>query len=327
MLWIDSDMGFDDIIAVMMIAQSDIEVAGISLVFGNAPIEQVRNNAAGATRLLGWAYPVHSGARASILGTLTTAQDVLGVTGIRTRGKQLPVVRHDLAKSAESDAFLGLVDWLETARQACNILALGPLTNIATLALARPDLMERVQHITWMGGSIGRGNHTQVAEFNAVADPEALAIVLSRDVGLRMVELELCRNVLLDSSCLDELEDLKNADGGAGPVLYDLLAGYLDIARARERWAMALYDPLAAAALVIPEAIAFEPVRLDVELSDPETRGQTLVTRTSTFSSAKPVGGKQAGRASVEANAEIGVRCNADRIRHMVRDVLLQAAG
>ena len=37
-VWIDTDMGFDDIAAILVVAQSEYEIDGISLVFGNAPL-------------------------------------------------------------------------------------------------------------------------------------------------------------------------------------------------------------------------------------------------------------------------------------------------
>jgi inosine-uridine nucleoside N-ribohydrolase len=47
-VWIDTDMGFDDIAAILVVTQSNLDIDGISLVFGNTPLPQVRINAAGA---------------------------------------------------------------------------------------------------------------------------------------------------------------------------------------------------------------------------------------------------------------------------------------
>src|SRR5690348_16458183 len=57
-VWIDTDMGFDDIAAILVVAQSEFEIDGISLVFGNAPLPQVRRNAAGAATAFGWKFPI-----------------------------------------------------------------------------------------------------------------------------------------------------------------------------------------------------------------------------------------------------------------------------
>ena len=134
-VWIDTDMGFDDIAAILVVVQSEFEIDGVSLVFGNTPLPQVRMNAAGAASAFGWKFPIHTGRAMPVLGKLETAQAILGETGIPTSGKSLP----QAAALAESDAFAALCRWLERKGQH-RILALGPLTNIAAVALARPDL-------------------------------------------------------------------------------------------------------------------------------------------------------------------------------------------
>ena len=158
--------------------------------------------------------------------------------------------------------------WLEHQNDA-HILALGPLTNLAILALSRPELLPRIARITWMGGAVTRGNHTASAEFNALADPEALAILLARHVPLTMIDLDACRRVEIDE------DDVRALD--AEPLLRDLMGGYLDIALSRGRPAMALYDPVAATALLYPELFTLEPARVQVELAGQHTRGRTIV--------------------------------------------------
>ncbi|MFD0982755.1 nucleoside hydrolase [Tropicimonas aquimaris] len=261
-IWIDTDMGGDDIFAILLAEQAR-QIDGMSLSFGNAPLPQVRRNAAGAARAFGWLTPIHAGAERSILGEITTAQNVLGETGLPTRGAQLP--------DAETDhppALPALANWL-TGQTEAEILALGPLTNLAALALARPDLLPRIGRIVWMGGAAGRGNHTASAEFNAAADPEALAILLARDLPLTMVDLDACRRV--------EITEADVAATDASPLLRDLLGGYLDIALSRGRPAMPLYDPVAAALLAAPELFDTAPAEIVVELAGAHTRGRTVV--------------------------------------------------
>ncbi|MDV7143468.1 nucleoside hydrolase [Tropicimonas sp. TH_r6] len=261
-IWIDTDMGADDIFAILLAARNR-PIDGISLSFGNAPLPQVRANAAGAAEAFGWTMPIHAGAERSILGEVTTAQTILGDAGIPTRGQTLPVARpkHDPALPA-------LIAWLE-AETLAEILALGPLSNLAILALARPDLLDRIGRVIWMGGAVGRGNHTASAEFNAAADPEALAILLARNVPLTMVDLDACRRV--------EITEADVAGADTTPLLRDLLGGYLDIALSRGRPAMALYDPVAAALLVAPHLFETAPAQITTELAGTHSRGRTIV--------------------------------------------------
>lgn len=269
-VWIDTDMGFDDIAAILVVTHSKLVIDGISLVMGNAPLGQVEANAAGAAACFSWTFPIHSGRAQPVLCHLETAQNILGESGIPTIGKSLPTT----APLAPSDAFSALCDWLEGGTGPRRILALGPLTNIAALALARPDLAARITELVWMGGGVTSGNHTASAEFNAYADPEALAIVLAHGLPLRMVDLDLCRKVLATP---EDADRVRLASGTNAELLADLLAGYVTIATSRGRPAMALYDPTAAAIFVAPEIAGFRHARIDVELQGRLTRGRTVV--------------------------------------------------
>ncbi|KAA0699090.1 nucleoside hydrolase [Neorhizobium sp. P12A] len=269
-VWIDTDMGFDDIAAILVVAHSNIEIDGVSLVMGNAPLEQVRANAASAAAAFGWSFPIHSGRALPVLGKLETAQRILGDSGMSTTGKSLPAA----PELPFSNAFEALCRWLEEGTGPRRILALGPLTNIAAVALARPDLADRITELTWMGGGVTSGNHTASAEFNAFADPDALAIVLSHGLPLKMVDLDICRKVLVKP---DDADCLRQGPGKNAELLADLLAGYINIAISRGRPAMALYDPTAAAIFIAPEIATFRHARIDVELQDQHTRGRTVV--------------------------------------------------
>ncbi|EJL49491.1 Inosine-uridine nucleoside N-ribohydrolase [Rhizobium sp. CF122] len=268
-VWIDTDMGFDDIAAILVVTHAKLDIAGVSLVFGNTPLLQVRVNAAGAAKAFGWTFPIHTGRAMPVLGALKTAQAILGETGIPTTGKGLP----DASALAESDAFTALCRWLE-ADGPHRILALGPLTNLAALALARPDLAARITELTWMGGGVTSGNHTASAEFNALADPEALAIVLAHRLPLRMVDLDLCRKVIATP---DDVVPVRGAGGSNATLLADMLDGYIGIGTSRGRPGMAIYDPSAAAAFVAPDIVSFGPARIDAELQGQHTRGRTVV--------------------------------------------------
>ncbi|WP_064712063.1 nucleoside hydrolase [Rhizobium bangladeshense] len=302
-VWIDTDMGFDDIAAILVVVQSEYEIDGISLVFGNTPLPQVRMNAAGAASAFGWTFPIHTGRAAPVLGKLETAQAILGETGILTAGKSLP----NAPALAASDAFTALCRWLEGSGPH-RILALGPLTNIAALALARPDLAARITDLVWMGGGITSGNHTASAEFNALADPEALAIVIAHGLPLRMVDLDLCRRVLARP---EDTESVRNAGGANAELIADLFAGYINIGTSRGRPGMAVYDPSAAVAFVAPDVVIFRSARVDVELQGALTRGRTVVETRATHAT---------------FNAQFAADIDADNARAIILAALINEA-
>lgn len=124
-----------------------------------------------------------------------------------------------------------------------------------------------------MGGGVTSGNHTASAEFNAFADPEALAIVLSHDLPLRMVDLDACRKVTASPA---DVLPIRNAGGKNAGLIADLLEGFIGIATRRGRPAMALYDPVAAVGFT-SELLGWRHTRIDVELHAALTRGRTVV--------------------------------------------------
>jgi purine nucleosidase len=268
-VWIDTDMGFDDIAAILVVTGAKLDIAGISLVFGNTPLPQVRTNAARAAKAFGWAFPIHSGRASAVLGEIETAQAILGETGIPTSGKTLP----EAEPLPESDAFTALCSWLETDGPH-RILALGPLTNIAALALARPDLAARITELTWMGGGVTSGNHTASAEFNALADPEALAIVIAHGLPLRMVDLDLCRKVI---AMPDDVAPSATPVAPMPPCLPISSTATSASAPAAAAPAWRSTIPAPPSPSWHPEIVSFRAARIDVELQGSLTRGRTVV--------------------------------------------------
>ncbi|MBW6421859.1 nucleoside hydrolase [Rhizobium sp. XQZ8] len=304
-IWIDTDMGFDDIAAIMVAAHAGLTIDGMSLSFGNAPLANVRRNAASAAAAFVWPFPIHVGREVPVLGQLQTATNVLGDTGIPTVGKALP----EAPDTFNEDAFEALCAWLEKSEGERRILALGPLTNIAAVALARPDLVAKITDLTWMGGGLTAGNHTASAEFNAFADPEALAIVLAHNIPFRMIDLDLCRKVLCSP---EDVVPVREAGGRNAELVADLLAGFVAIATSRGRPAMALYDAVAAVAFAYPDHVTWREARIDIELSGGLTRGRTVVE-------VRP------GR--VEFNAAYGAEIDVDKAKAIILETLRAEAS
>jgi purine nucleosidase len=304
-IWIDTDMGFDDIAAILVVAHSDLVIDGVSLVSGNAPLSHVQANAASAAAIFSWTFPIHTGRELPVLCKLETAQSILGQSGIPTTGRSLPPTDPLPA----SDAFAALCDWLSDDKGPKRILALGPLTNIAALALARPDLAARIDELTWMGGGVTSGNHTASAEFNAFADPEALAIVLAHEVPFRMIDLDICRKVLAWPTDVGRLRAIASEKA---QLLADLLEGYVNIAISRGRPAMAIYDPTAAAIFIEPEIATLRHARIEAELHGQHTRGRTVVETRASHG---------------QFNAHFAAEIDAEKARHIIFDALLREAG
>ncbi|WP_010141068.1 nucleoside hydrolase [Oceanicola sp. S124] len=265
-VWVDTDYGFDDLWALLVLRHGGVEVSGISLVAGNAPLPQVLANARGATAHYGFTAPLHAGADRPLKRTAETAQRILGPRGMTSRGAYLP---EGDAPLASEDAMAALAGWLIT-EEAPQVLALGPLTNIARLIQQHPEAAARIRRLVWMGGSAGPGNHSALAEFNALADPEAADMVARAGLPLDVVDLMACRQARFGPAEMPRCEALTG----------DLLGGYLDIGLSRGRDGMAIYDPVAALALTRPEALEFQPRAMHVSTTPDESYGATTFDAT-----------------------------------------------
>ena len=192
-IWLDTDPGFDDWMAwALLEADPGVELMGVSVVAGNAPLAKVLANARRIAALHGWATPIHAGCERPLAQAQVTAEDVLGQGGLATRGAGLPDVQAALRAEHGVDA---LIDCVRRHPGQITLLAIAPLTNVATAFARAPDLPALLADLVIMGGSQGAGNTTPVAEFNIYADPEAAAQVFAAAPCTRMFGIEVCRQV------------------------------------------------------------------------------------------------------------------------------------
>jgi inosine-uridine nucleoside N-ribohydrolase len=277
--WVDTDFGFDDLWAFLVLRHLRARVAGISLVAGNAPLAQVVSNAMGARQAYGIDAPIYTGADRPLVRDTETAECILGPRGMQSRGQHLPDGGH---VTKTKDAVAALETWLRSAPpgERRDILAIGPLTNIARLIQTAPELAKTITRLIWMGGSDGAGNHSAQAEFNALADPEAAAIVANAGLALEVVDLMFCRTITFGP------DDVPQSD----PLTSDLLGGYLDIALTRGRPQMAIYDPTAAFVACQPKAFAYRHCDMVVSTVTGPTYGKTTFNENSNGSTRLVVG-------------------------------------
>lgn len=269
-VWVDTDFGFDDLWAILLLRHHGVWIAGVSLTFGCATLDHAVANALGARVAYDMHIPLFVGADRPSVRALETAERILGPTGMQSRGAQLPRIDTipDLPPAMD-----GIVSWIAREKDP-TLLAIGPLTNIAHLLSHNPDAAQKIARIIWMGGSNGPGNHSAAAEFNALADPEAADIVANSGIPLDVVDLEICRKVTFGAADMPNMIQLTA----------DLLGGYLDIALTRGRAVMSIYDPLAALAAATEGLITFKPMKLEICTTKGPDYGSTRFAPSATSS-------------------------------------------
>jgi inosine-uridine nucleoside N-ribohydrolase len=267
---VDCDPGHDDAVAILVAAERT-ELAGITTVSGNAPLELTTRNALLTCQIAGIDVPVHAGADRPLVEPPRHAPAAHGQTGLD--GPQLPPLRRE---PAGRDAVGFLID---TSRRVPELwlVAVGPLTNIALALRADPTLATRLAGISLMGGAVAGGNRTAAAEFNIWADPEAAAVVFGCGVPLRMCGLDVTQQFTVDDDVIDELR------GMAGPVaafVADLFDYYCN---AYTQWSgrrvASLHDPCAVLSLTDPHLFTDEVMHVAIELTGTHTRGMTVADR------------------------------------------------
>jgi purine nucleosidase/pyrimidine-specific ribonucleoside hydrolase len=259
---IDTDPGLDDAVAILFALNSpQFEVIGLTTVAGNIGIERTTTNAGGLLAAVGRCdIPVFSGAATAMARDSIDAIVIHGDDGLRGVTLPPPVVA----------AQAGAVDWLAATLMAApsgtiDILALGPLTNIAQLINHHPAAAGRIGQLVAMGGTIFEpGNAGPASEFNFASDPEAVAVVLHSDIRTTIVPLDVTRRVRAGR---DYVEALRGSPAGA--IAADLLTGYLQ----DDRQSRPLHDPCVMLLALEPTLFTLEVHRLTVNLGDDADAG------------------------------------------------------
>jgi purine nucleosidase len=270
-IWLDTDPGFDDWMAWLLLeSHAGFALRGVSVVAGNAPLERTLANALAIRALHGFATPVYAGCDRPLAQPQTTAQDVLGAHGMETTGALLPEVS---GRPEAAHGVRALIDCVRANPGRITLLAVGPLTNVATAFALAPELPSLLAGLAVMGGSTVGGNATAAAEFNIHADPEAAARVFGCGVPVAMFGLNACRQVTVSA---EHVQRLQRLPGHAARIFAGYLDGYVDIARKRGRPFQSLYDPTPVIWLAHPEWFEVPPARVEIELAGRFTRGMTV---------------------------------------------------
>ncbi len=271
---IDTDPGIDDVLAIMLAAASpELDVLGVTSVAGNVGLEHTAENARRLVDLLQLDLPVGRGASGPLWRRDTrAATEVHGADGIG--GYQLPPSSRELVPALPL-----LVDLINGSDRPVTLVAIGPLTNVAMLMTAHPEVARKLERIVLMGGGAREelGNMTPVAEFNIWYDPDAAARVFAFGVPIRMIGLDVTHRALLFGS---DWQPLVDSGGPVATMVTSMLGQYgedLYSGKDREDDGAAQHDSLAMAAVFRPELMSYAHAHVDVENVGRLTSGMTVV--------------------------------------------------
>ena len=272
---LDVDTGIDDALALLLALRSpELEVLGVTCVAGNVTLDQVVRNTLGVLAVAqAHDVPVAAGAAGPLVRRLTTATFFHGADGIG--GVPLPPATS--GPTGEAAAVL-LCRLAREYAGRLNLVAVGPLTNVALACRLDHGFAGRLSRLVVMGGAAAvPGNVTPAAEANFFNDPEAAGIVFGAGADLTMIGLDVTLRALFEAQRYHLLRGAVAAS--ADPVArfaYAVLERYLaaDVAAGLE--GSPLHDPLAVAALARPELVTCRRVRVEIETEGRLTAGQSV---------------------------------------------------
>lgn len=176
----------DDGLAILyLLARRDeFDVLGLTAVHGNASLKRAK----------------------------AKAHEIVGLVG-RT---DVPVLRgagsrRELGADTPASTFLN--EAVRSRPGEVTVLALGPLTNVATAGIANPDFYDRVARIVVMGGVLEKGLGIPLVspfEFNFFKDPEAADAVLAAPCEKVLITADLCQQALFTRRELDSLWQMQS---------------------------------------------------------------------------------------------------------------------
>lgn len=272
---LDCDPGHDDAIALILaLASPELKVLAVTTSAGNQTPDKTLNNALRILTLLGRDdIPVAAGAPKPLARELIIADNVHGESGLD--GPKLP----DPGFAPVAMTALELMaKCLRESPEPVTLVPTGPLTNIALLLAAHPELKSKIARIVLMGGAAGAGNWTPAAEFNIYVDPEAADMVFKSGLPITMCGLDVTH----EAQVMDE--DIERVRAITNPVA-QCVAGLLDffmIYHRDPKWGFAgapLHDPCTIAWLLAPALFHGVECRVDIETGGTHTSGMTVVDR------------------------------------------------
>ena len=261
---LDTDPGVDDAMAIFLaVASPELEILGLTTIFGNAPVDVTTRNALLLLELAGRQdIPVIKGAESPV--TRAYAGPVPHVHGDNGLGN---AVLPSVEGSAES---IDAADWIyQQAREApgeITMLTVGPVTNLAIAFQRYPDLAALLECVVVMGGNADSpGNITPAAEANIYNDPEAADLVFGTSCSTAMVGLDVTHQVNMTGI---EISMITGGEKRVNQFLGEIIPLYQAFFEATNGIdGIFVHDPTAVMYLVAPELFTTQdcPIRVETE--------------------------------------------------------------
>lgn len=274
---LDCDTGTDDAVAIMLAAlHPDVELVGVTTVFGNAAVAVTTDNTLRVLDHIGRSdVPVFAGLDRPLS---PRPVDVTVEDSDDGRSPYLPIPP-PASTARDEPAVEWLVATLRTATDRLTLVPTGPLTNIAAALTVDPRLVDAVAEVVVLGGAHAVGNVTPSADRNLWNDPSAAGVVLAAGFErLVLVTLDATFGAALTAEDGRRLDDLGTPAGTAAATFHrERIRDYAALPRMRERGAAPMHDPLTVAYLVDRSILTLRHLHVAVETAGRLTFGRSVI--------------------------------------------------
>jgi len=270
---IDTDTATDDAVAIIMALKNDsFNIKAITTVAGNVDLNQATSNALYTCEICDKFVPVYKGESHPLKRKLETSKFFHGKDGLGDTGPYKP------SKKAEAEnAINQIISLINKYPNEIEIIAIGPLTNIAKVFKYKPSIIKKIKSLYIMGGiGEGKGNITEHAEFNFWVDPDAADIVLNSEINIKMIAWDTTQIYgYLNKKNFEDLEKINTTLSKFAINIQKKGLEYYKIKYNEHK--IDLADPLAMAVMIDDEDTNYERCNIKIIL-DGDERGKDIIS-------------------------------------------------
>lgn len=270
-IWIDTDTGVDDAVALLCALKLDkLTIRGISAVAGNVEHAKTFKNCRNVLAYAGREdIKVYPGAIKPMCVELDDASEVHGKDGLGG-----VVIPDSPAEKETMHAWDAIYEAAKKEGGKLQIVAVGPLTNIANAIISHPDLKDMVERILIMGGAAVGGNATMAAEFNIYADPHSAETVMQSGIPVVMFGLDVTVDAYLDAK---DIQDIRNFNTKISQFFVDVVQANLNFyIKNYKREILCIHDACPLIYLQYPEIFTGQKAGVYVETQSRLSFGKTV---------------------------------------------------
>ena len=266
----------DGLALVLALNSPELDILGITTVAGNFSMERATTD---ALRILEIArreeIPVYAGANMPLVHE--KSEFATQTHGEWWSDAPPPMPPGGFAtKKAETQSAVDFIAKTVMANPGdIEILAIGPLTNIAMALRTYPGLAPKIKQLVIMGGAIatlpdGAGNVTPNAEFNFWVDPEAARVVLRSGIPISLSALNVSRKTHFTKEWYDRIVKVQTP-------LTQMIAETMGPYFAKDPGQVHLmFDQVAVASLIDPTLVKTKEMYVDVDAGHDVSYGTSV---------------------------------------------------